>query len=75
MARFRYLGEPPRDNVETYGPTLQLGFRKKDGSRLSLVATNQEAGFVIGEDIGTEILDERVLRHMRADTERFEEIT
>jgi len=73
MARFIYLGEPARQGLK-YGPTLAIVFHLKDGSRPRVDAPNQTTGFVIGQDLGIEITEKRVLRHMRAD-KRFREIT
>jgi hypothetical protein len=76
MARFRYLGEPSRPGlVVAYGPCLKIRVKKKDGTTQELTPVSPATSFVIGEDIGHEITDERVLRHIRADTTRFEEIT
>ena len=73
MARFLYNGEPPRSYVITYGPTLIIKIPKKDGTIMVLNAPNPQTGFVIGDDIGTNITDERSLRVMRSDT-RYTEI-
>ena len=75
MARFKYLGEPSRPSLVTsYGPCLKIRIRKQDGTVETLEPVSPATSFVIGEDIGHEITDPRVLRHMRADTTRFEEI-
>ena len=72
MARFKYLGEPARPSfVLEQGPTLRLVLHNKDGS--DTVVNSPEGGFVIGDDIGVDVDDERALRHLRADT-RFEEL-
>jgi len=72
MARFKYIGEVVRSWVVSYGPTLKFRFRLKDGTVHELNAPTS-AGFVKGEDLGVEITNERVLRHLRSDP-RFEEI-
>lgn len=74
MARFKYLGEPPRPGmVAKYGPCKMIRVRRKDGSVQELLPMPPATAFVIGEDIGHDITDERSIRHMRANS-RFEEI-
>jgi hypothetical protein len=74
MARFKYMGEVERPtSIKSYGPCKVIKIPQKDGSKMVLTAPNQETGFPIGEDIGTDITDERALRVMRADA-RFQEI-
>ena len=74
MARFKYMGEPPRpQTVKKYGPCKTIKIPKKDGTTMVLQASDQETGFPIGEDIGTDIEDERSLRVLRGDM-RFQEI-
>lgn len=72
MARFKYLGEPPRPGLITsYGPTLQLAIPTDKGA--PLVLTKPEPGFVIGEDIGADITNQLSVLSLRTDP-RFEEI-
>lgn len=74
MARFKYLGEPPRAGlVINYGPCTQINVPKKDGtiSHFTPVAPNTQ--FVIGQDIGYDITDSRSIRYMQVDT-RFQQI-
>ena len=73
MARFKYMGEPHNNIVSTYGPCLHIKIPKKDGTKMVVDASNPVTGFVIGDDIGVDITDERSLRFMRADV-RFQEI-
>ena len=74
MARFRYLGEKPRPGmVAAYGPTRKLRVPSNAEGLKEYVAPNQELGFVVGQDMGFEITDDRSLDVLRADT-RFEEI-
>lgn len=74
MARFKYLGEPARPGlVQSYGPCLKIRTRLKDGSVQELDPVPPATEFVVGEDIGHDITDERALRLFRADT-RYEEI-
>lgn len=73
MARFKYLGEPPRDYVVTYGPTTAIKIKKHDGSVQTLTPVDPAVEFAVNADIGYEITDSRALRQLRADT-RFEEI-
>jgi len=74
MARFKYMGEPPRPGtVKAYGPCKTIKIPKKNGTVEVIDAPNQETGFPIGEDIGVDIEDERSLRVLRGDV-RFQEI-
>lgn len=73
MARFRYRGEPARSFVAAMGPSTCLRFKPHDGSTLELRPTPPAVEFAIGDDLGQDFTDERVLRHLRADP-RFEEI-
>jgi hypothetical protein len=75
MARFKYLGEPPRPNiVKVQGPVLGFRFHMQDGSLSELLAPDPAVGFLTGQDLGIDITDPRVLRHLRNDP-RFEELT
>lgn len=73
MARFKYLGEPPRQFIRTYGPCLKIKVPRKVGGVQELTPIPPKTSFVIGEDIGYDITDELTLRVLRADT-RYEEI-
>jgi hypothetical protein len=73
MARFRYLGEPPRSYVTAYGPTILIKVQKKDGTQQTLTPVPPATSFVIGQDLGYNITDERSVRQLRADP-RYEEI-
>ena len=72
MARFRFLGLPPRAGI-TFGGTVKIRLRHKDGTVTTLDPTPPATEFVVGEDIGSEVLSERTLRALRVDP-RFEEI-
>ena len=73
MARFKYLGEPPRDYVITIGPCLKIRVPLKDGMIDTFLPVPPAEEFVIGQDIGQDITDQRSLMSMRADP-RFEEL-
>ena len=73
MAQFRYLGEPSRPWVVSYGPALIIKLRPKTGGIRSITPIPPAVSFVIGEDIGYDITDERELRYLRNDP-RFQEI-
>jgi hypothetical protein len=79
MARFRYLGEHMKPGALTrlapgsVGPTLAFIFHEQDGSKPRLDAPDPIKGFQIGDDLGVDLSDARVLRHLRSDP-RFEEI-
>ena len=70
MARFKYMGEN-KSSLVLQGPCTTINIPKKDGTKM--VVHGPADGFVIGNDIGVDITDERSLRVMRADT-RFSEI-
>ncbi len=76
MAQFKYLGEPARSYVKTYGPLLQLRVPRKNGPQHVLTKVG---GFPIGNVITdsdgnpVDFTDERSLRVLRADT-RYEEV-
>jgi hypothetical protein len=73
MARFKYLGEPPRPPlVVSYGPTKQLVVPKKDGSKTTVSAPTS-AGFPIGQEIDFDFVDPKSLEVLRADP-RFQEV-
>ena len=72
MARYKFLGEPARPYVVTYGPCLNVTVPSKTG-KVTYEAADQVTGFVIGNDIGFEITDTRSLRILDADN-RFEKI-
>ena len=73
MARFRYLGEPARSYVTTYGPTTAIRVRPKTGSPRTLTPISPATAFVPGVDIGYDITDTRELRFFQNDP-RFAEI-
>lgn len=73
MARFKYLGEPERAAVVEYGPCTMIKLRKTDGTVAVLEPVSPAIEFVVDEDIGYDITDERSLRYLRVDS-RFEEI-
>lgn len=73
MARFKYLGEPPRDYVVTMGPCLKIRVPLKNGTISMLLPVPPATEFVIGQDIGHDITDQRSLHAMRTDT-RFQEL-
>lgn len=72
MARFKWLGEAAIPGVENPGPMTRLTLPRKTGGPQVLTPVPPATEFVINEDIGYDITDERSLRTLRADT-RFEE--
>lgn len=70
MAQFKYLGEPPRSYVESYGPTQQIAVPKKDGTETVL---DNPAGFQIGDVLPYDFTDQISLMILRADP-RFQEV-
>ena len=73
MARFKYLGEPTKPQVVAYGPTVAIVFHLSNGAKFRHDATDKKNGFTKGADIGLDVTDPRVLRHLRND-DRFQEI-
>jgi len=72
MARFKYLGEIARPSVvKVYGPCEGIRIPKNNGTYQTIMGP--PGGFVIGNDIGVDIVDERSLIAMRADP-RFAQI-
>lgn len=74
MARFKYLGEP-KNKFGWYatGKLKKIGLRRKDGPKQVLEPVPPATEFVVGQDIGYDITDERSVYQLRADT-RYEEI-
>lgn len=75
MARFRYLGEISRPWVQAYGPCTVIRVPKKDGTVAAYTPVTPAVAFGVGVDIGYDIVDVRSLRVLRADTDRFAEIS
>lgn len=73
MAYFKYLGEPPRQAVKSYGPTVKIRIPQESGEPLVLKAADPAKGFVPGERISQDIQDPAALKALRHD-KRFEEI-
>jgi hypothetical protein len=74
MARFKYLGEPPRSFVVSYGPCTKIRVFNKDGSTPVLTPVPPATQFAVGQDIGYDITDERAVRYLSNDP-RFERIS
>lgn len=69
MARFQYNGEPPRPKLVTsYGPTLKIRLKMKDGTVQELTPVPPATRFEIGQDIGYDITDERAIRYLEVDS-------
>lgn len=73
MAFFKYLGEPPRQAVKSYGPTVKIRLPQESGEPLVLEAADPAKGFVPGERLPQDIQDPQALKSLRHD-KRFEEI-
>jgi hypothetical protein len=58
MPKFKWVGEPPRSFVETYGPTTEFRIRKKNGTTRVCVPDNPVTGFAIGEVFKDEAREE-----------------
>lgn len=73
MARYKYLGEPPRPGM-TYGATTKIGVpTKMEGLKIYLpVAPKTE--FVIGEDLGYDFADQFSIVALDANTVSFQRI-
>lgn len=79
MARFKYLGEPPRPGLVTaYGDTSEIKVRctpaTDPSGKKSYTPIPPATRFEIGTDIGYDVTDATSLRMLRADTSRFQEI-
>jgi len=78
MARFKYLGEKPREGlVAVYGPCTLIRARCSsvtDPSGWCTLPPKAGGEFPVGQDIGYDITDPVMLRMLRADTVRFQEI-
>ena len=70
MAFFKYMGEPPRSFVSSYGKTTKLAVPKKDGSKTVL---EKPEGFQIGAVVDYDFTDQMSLMFLRADS-RFQEV-
>lgn len=73
MAHFKYMGEGTNGFISQSGPCLEIRVPLRSGDKLILIASDQVAGFVPGEDIGHDFTDERALRFLRSDP-RFQEM-
>ena len=73
MAFFKYLGEPPRQGVRSYGPTVKIRISQDGGEPLVLEAADPARGFVPGEQLAQDVQDPAALKALRLD-KRFEEI-
>lgn len=73
MAFFKYLGEPPRQGVQSYGRTSKIRISQAGGEALVLEAADPARGFVPGERLPQDIQDPAALKALRLD-KRFEEI-
>jgi hypothetical protein len=73
MARFKYLGEPPRSYIKAYGACTEIRTPQKDGTIRTLTPVPPKTEFIMGEDIGHDIVDQLSLLAFRADA-RYEEI-
>jgi hypothetical protein len=75
MARFKYLGEQARPGwVVKYGPCQEIKTPLNNGTTQRLTPVPPNSAFVVGEDIGYDITDQRSLMSFRVDP-RFQEIT
>jgi hypothetical protein len=70
VAQFKYLGEPARSYVVSYGQTKKIAVPKKDGTKTVL---ENAAGFPVDEVIPFDFIDPMSLAVMRADS-RFQEV-
>lgn len=79
MPKFKWIGEPPRSFVETYGPTTEFRIPKKNGTMRTCVPDDPVAGFQIDEVFKDEeraeinFQDPRSIRALEVDV-RTEEV-
>jgi hypothetical protein len=71
--RFKYLGQPAGNWLDTLGPCFTIRVPKQDGTYTVLNASDPVNGFTVGDDIGFEFTDARSIRVMQADT-RFAQL-
>lgn len=76
MARFKYMGEFPVHGgiLVVHGPCFQIRLPKKDGTVIIVDAPDPINGFIVGADIGVDIIDSRAIRILQMDS-RFEQIS
>lgn len=74
MARFKYKGPKPRPQVKIPGKTKEMRFHCKDGTTLRLFPKPPNKFFAPNQDIGYDITDSRVIRHLEADP-KFQRIS
>jgi hypothetical protein len=72
MARFKFIGLEERPGVH-YGPLSKIRVKMHGGQIVEMLPKPPATEFVKGTDIGYDITDQRVLRHMRIDA-RLSEI-
>lgn len=70
---FKYLGEPPRSYVKSYGEMNEITYIKKDGTPVSLKPIPPATQFVIGQDIGYDIVDPTGIELLSSDP-RFQKM-
>lgn len=73
MARFKFLGLQLQPGQVVHGPVTGFVFHHKDGVKRPHNHPNPKRGFLPGDELGVDITDERVIRHLRVDP-RFAEI-
>ena len=75
MATFQYDGEGSTAGTGiTWGPCIKLRLKLKDGTVQEYTPVAPDTEFVVGQDIGYTITDERCIRHLQADS-RFTQLT
>ena len=72
MARYKYLGEPPRPNF-TYGATTAITLPTKMGGPAIYTPVAPKTEFEIGKDIGYDITDQLSIVALDADP-RYQKI-
>lgn len=70
---FKYLGEPPRSYVKTYGEMTEITYLKNDGTPVNLTPIPPATQFVPGQDIGYDVVDPRGIELLSSDP-RFQKI-
>lgn len=73
MARFKWLGIPQWGSIVFDQPATVIRVKHKDGTVHVYEPVEPATEFVVDEDFGHEVIEDRCLRHLRADS-RFEEI-
>lgn len=75
MATFQYNGEGSTHGTGiTWGPCIKIRLKLKDGTIEEFTPVAPATEFVVGQDIGYTITDQRCIRHLQNDP-KFTQLT